>query len=381
MRADALLFGTFVPFEMHEHGFFQFLAGPMLFTYLNLNWAILLVLLALCVFERDRVREFLVVFAAVMLLALPGWFALPAVTPSEAYRTNKPHADIPADIAVEIALPIAHLNPEVGEFLDHIEPAESAPLQGIFFITSMPSLHVAWGMLAVWFGCQLSAKAAWLLVPWGILNAMGDGLHAATLCGRCRRGHDPRGHRRRPRPQPDCKRASIRIAAAQGIRNPGIFRKRHWPAWTRHAVIGAETPWPAADSALWTFSTISSRLLSNRGAAGAAWKSGACPLGAANDSSLSRHPHETHARRNRPVSARKSAATTGSITSRRRRRFPTPSTTGSWLGSKRSRPNILNWSRRTARRNASATGRSKGWPKSCIACRCSRSKTRTASTS
>jgi hypothetical protein len=149
MRADYTLFGTYVPFAMHEDQLFRVLSGPMLFCYLKLGLVIALVLIALCVFRADRFRQYLLAFVMVMFLGLPGWFAAPAVTPSEAYRLNKPGVGIPLDIALDTAVPIVNLHPSVVRLLDGLEPCQSVAAQGRFFITSFPSMHVAWGMLAV----------------------------------------------------------------------------------------------------------------------------------------------------------------------------------------------------------------------------------------
>lgn len=173
MRVDHAIFGTYVPFETHEQALFQTLSAPMLSCYLGLSWVVSLVLVALCVFHAKQFRQYVLAFLMVMFLALPGWFALPAVSPSEAYRLNRLRASVPIDIALETAAPIVHLHPKVVEFLGQIEAFESAPSQGVFAITCFPSLHVAWGMIAVWFGCTLYARSVFLLVPWGMLNAMG----------------------------------------------------------------------------------------------------------------------------------------------------------------------------------------------------------------
>lgn len=173
MRADYALFGTFVPFETHENELFRMFATPMVFCYVKLSLVLAFVLVGLLVFQSGRLRQFTLAFIAVMFLALPGWLALPAVTPSEAYRLNKPGEKIPFDIAMETAPGIVHLHPAVTEFLNKVEPNQSVPRQGRFFVTSIPSMHVAWGLLALWFGTALYSRFALVLAPWALLNALG----------------------------------------------------------------------------------------------------------------------------------------------------------------------------------------------------------------
>jgi hypothetical protein len=173
MRADHAIFGTYVPFEAQEQLLFQALSAPMLFCYLKLSLVLMLVFVGLCMFQSGRFRQFVLAFLTITFLALPGWFLLPATTPSEAYRLNKLGVKIPLEIGLETAAPIVHLNRDVASFLDRIEPLQSAPAEGRFFITSLPSMHVAWGILAVWLGVTLDRRLAIVLIAWGMLNAVG----------------------------------------------------------------------------------------------------------------------------------------------------------------------------------------------------------------
>ncbi|MCE5268793.1 MAG: phosphatase PAP2 family protein [Planctomycetaceae bacterium] len=173
MRADHALFGTYVPFEMQEQPLFHAMSTPLLFCYQHLSLAIVLVLIALWMFNQGRFRQYLLAFLTVTFIALPGWFALPATTPSEAYRLNKLGVRIPLEIGLETAAPIAHLDRGVFDMLDQVEPFQSVPLQGRFFITSLPSMHVAWGILVVWFGAMLHRRLALILIPWGLFNCIG----------------------------------------------------------------------------------------------------------------------------------------------------------------------------------------------------------------
>jgi membrane-associated phospholipid phosphatase len=173
MRADHRIFGTFVPFEMHNQALWNWLAVPMLACYLKLTLILSLVIVALFIFRADRFRQFILAFVAIMFLAMPGWAALPATTPSEAYRTVKLRKDIPYDIAIEIAEPIVHLDDMIVNLLERLERVQSNPVTGRYFITSFPSPHVAWGVIIVWFGIELYQKSIVLLLPWGLLNCIG----------------------------------------------------------------------------------------------------------------------------------------------------------------------------------------------------------------
>jgi hypothetical protein len=173
MRADHMLFGTFVPFELHDHGLFNWLATPIIFSYLWLTYVLSIVLIALFIFRADRFRQFVLAFILVMSLGLPTWAAFPAVTPSEAFRTVKVRSQVPYDIAFEIAGPIIHLDHRTTSFLDRLEVLQSDPKTGRYLVSTLPSPHVAWGMLVVWFGVGLYSRSALVLLPWGMLNCIG----------------------------------------------------------------------------------------------------------------------------------------------------------------------------------------------------------------
>jgi len=173
MRADRMIFGTFVPFEMHEQDLYAGLSTALLFCYIKLSLVLSLVLIALFIFRADRFRQYVLAFVAIMFLCMPGWAALPATTPGEAFRTGKLQMQVPVDIDHEIADPVIHLNYKVTNFLNRLEPYESDPANGRYFITSFPSLHVAWGILVVWYGVQLYSRSAILLLPWALLNIVG----------------------------------------------------------------------------------------------------------------------------------------------------------------------------------------------------------------
>jgi hypothetical protein len=173
MRADHWIFGTYVPFAMHDGTLWNSLATPMLACYLRLTLVLSLVLVGLFILRAERFRQFLLAFVAIVFLAMPGWAALPATTPSEAYRTVRLRKDIPDDIAKEVAGPLNHLGDATVVFLDIIERMQSDPWVGRYLITSFPSPHVAWGIIIVWFGIELYRKSIVLLLPWGLLNCIG----------------------------------------------------------------------------------------------------------------------------------------------------------------------------------------------------------------
>ena len=173
MRADRMIFGAFVPFEMHKQDFYAGLSKLTLFCYLDMVVAFSLVLIALFICRVDRFRQYVLAFVAIMFLSVPGWAALPATTPGEAYRTDKLGMQPAADITHEIMDPVVHLNYHVIRLAGKLERYQSDPATGRYFITSFPSLHVAWGVIIVWFGVELYRRSAILLVPWGLLNAVG----------------------------------------------------------------------------------------------------------------------------------------------------------------------------------------------------------------
>jgi hypothetical protein len=173
MQADRAVFGTYVPFEMHGCQLYAELSSALMFSYVQLGLVLSLVLMALFIFRTDHFRQYVLMFVAITFLCMVGWATLPATTPSEGYRTDKLHLQPSLDAGDTIAAHRVHVDNRVADFLNRIEPYESNPAEGRYFITSFPSLHVAWGILIVWFGVQLYRGAVILLLPWGICNCVG----------------------------------------------------------------------------------------------------------------------------------------------------------------------------------------------------------------
>lgn len=173
MRVDYWLFGSFVPFKMHEYGFYRWLSPAMLFCYLKLSLVLSIVLVALFIFKAPRFRQYILAFVMIMYLCMPGWAAVPATCPGEAYRTDKLQLKTATDIDREIAYAVVNLDSDVTDFCNRIEPCESNADEGRFAITAFPSLHIAWGVMIVWFGVELYQPSIILLLPWGLLNCVG----------------------------------------------------------------------------------------------------------------------------------------------------------------------------------------------------------------
>ena len=50
---------------------------------------------------------------------------------------------------------------------------QSDPKAGRYLVSTLPSPHVAWGILVVWFGVGLYSRSVLVLLPWGVLNCVG----------------------------------------------------------------------------------------------------------------------------------------------------------------------------------------------------------------
>ena len=88
MRVDHAIFGTYAPFETHEQALFQTLSSRCCpATSGSVGWSHWFWWGCACFTPSSS--DSTLAFLMVMFLALPGWFALPAVSPSEAYRLNR----------------------------------------------------------------------------------------------------------------------------------------------------------------------------------------------------------------------------------------------------------------------------------------------------
>jgi len=171
MEWDKQLFSNYVPFWMQSSTnkwrfIFDCTAPLLIFSYRLITIAMCGVFSWLLITHH---RQFYQMFSAVILsliLSLPIWYAFPATTPRDAFWLNNNSAIHGEEIetALNNYQPNKHLNSFLNrEGLINI-PGDTIP------ITSMPSMHIAWATVILYFSWVIGWPLLVFIIPYYILN-------------------------------------------------------------------------------------------------------------------------------------------------------------------------------------------------------------------
>jgi hypothetical protein len=172
MEADRKLFGAYVPFWFQSaqntwRDFFDSLSALFIAVYLKLDIIFGAAFILLLAVDSRIFYQTLLAFILCMALSLPFWFFFPALSPLEGYLDNILDISIPPDIEREIE----NYRPNSGlqNFFTAIRRLDSER-SSFLAITTIPSMHVAWTTILLYFGIKLSAFLGIILVPYSVFN-------------------------------------------------------------------------------------------------------------------------------------------------------------------------------------------------------------------
>lgn len=172
MDWDKKVFSVYMPLWMQDRGnswrfIFDALTPILIYTYRLLTVVLSFVFLWLLATHH---RQFYQMFWAVILciiLSLPFWYLFPALTPREAFWVNRQNQELP--LATKTALNNYQPNDNLTDFLNRKKLAANSP-NDVIPITTIPSMHIAWSMVILYFGAFLGWPALVILIPYFILN-------------------------------------------------------------------------------------------------------------------------------------------------------------------------------------------------------------------
>ncbi|TAK95046.1 phosphatase PAP2 family protein [Patescibacteria group bacterium] len=169
---DRQIFGVDVPFWLQQSNnpwksFFDAIGPLTIAVYKGLG---ILIGLTACVTLMTKFSVFLrfgIGFLLAIIISLPVWYAFPAIIPMERYLENTSGAPIP--MPTQTALNQYAPSPALHEFIGEVREVQSGGTQGV---TTMPSMHVAWALIASFCLFQLWKPTLILTVPYNILNML-----------------------------------------------------------------------------------------------------------------------------------------------------------------------------------------------------------------
>lgn len=174
MNADKALTGTY-PFL-----FFGNILYPAWFVVL-VDWFYLylgIVLLGFAVYlfaeKRKLFKECAGAFFFGMILMFFLWWMFPALTPRQRFVDNVYR--LPVSLQVELALSSYHPQKEIVSFFDKLREEEKN--LSVFVVSTMPSAHIAWAVLFVYYVYRALPAFLVVVIPFALLSSFGTLLFA-----------------------------------------------------------------------------------------------------------------------------------------------------------------------------------------------------------
>lgn len=175
MQADAAIFGTYVPFWFQSSAnswkpLFDAVAPLLEWAYRSLGVFLGLLLLFL-LFTNDRLfaQMFLSCLFSI-LVAFPLWYVFPAMSPVIAYwhPIVEPHPST----AVQSVLELYEPNGNLLRYMEERVALDEGFPDGFLNITAIPSMHISWGTLLLYFSLAAWRPLALVIVPYVLLNML-----------------------------------------------------------------------------------------------------------------------------------------------------------------------------------------------------------------
>ena len=171
MSIDKAVFGVYPIFALHALSSIPRLEWLLIFSYRYLFTILGALFLLLFISKKKRAfRRFVVSFFLCAILALPMWFFAPAVSPQLMYNKNIFSLDMPKD--VEVGLSSLNQSSYFKAFLNATDRYWLALGTTAIAVSSNPSMHVAWGIIILYFAFVLWRPLGIILVPWSTFNTI-----------------------------------------------------------------------------------------------------------------------------------------------------------------------------------------------------------------
>ena len=169
MEIDKSLFG-FYPF-LGSYGqipFFENLAPLIVYSYVCLGLVMGGVWIIFYLSQnRKFLSQYILATSLVVVIALPLWFSFPALTPQNRYLDNVYSQEI--SLSVRELIRNYQPNKYVLDFQKKVrlEPGEAAG------VNTVPSMHVAWAVIIVYYLFQFKRKTIFWALPWSLFSTFG----------------------------------------------------------------------------------------------------------------------------------------------------------------------------------------------------------------
>lgn len=170
MSMDKGILGFYPELYIQKFSISSTLDCILIQSYCNLPLFFSIVLIGLLLFNKTNFRKFLLAIFIAPFIAMPLWYALPAVTPNEMYRENmfSLHSLSVTQKQYEEAVTSKRLE----AYLNLLDKSVEKPQQKHPLVSTNPSMHVAWGAIITYFSIILWWPLGFIFIPWLIFNML-----------------------------------------------------------------------------------------------------------------------------------------------------------------------------------------------------------------
>jgi len=161
LKIDYQLLGFYPAFSLFRK-IPQFLTPFFVFSFCLLG-SLLGITLFIFYLQPNKffLKKYILSIFLAVLLALPIWFIFPAHSPQNAYLNHRIHlSSLPASLNKFIQ---QYQPPQLVKRLQEKIGAKDGELPPI---TTCPSMHVAWGLIIVFYLAQWKKRTLWITLPW-----------------------------------------------------------------------------------------------------------------------------------------------------------------------------------------------------------------------
>lgn len=172
MNIDEELIGSYPFISLHAFsvpGLEALIPKLVIVSFLGLGFVMGVTGFLLYVFSEKRwlYSGYVVSILMVLAFSMPLWFFFPAVSPQNAYIDNVYETRVPPDIAGDIET--LKEDPALSSFFERVRALQEARPP----ISTMPSMHVAWALITIYFLLRLSPRTSFVSLPWFFFSSLG----------------------------------------------------------------------------------------------------------------------------------------------------------------------------------------------------------------
>jgi hypothetical protein len=170
---DKALFGVYLPFwfqslDNNIKFVFDFLALPIIISYTKLAFLLNLLLAGFLILRPNYFYQAFLGFFICFFISVPIWFCFPALSPFDSYINNV--IIMPENSNLDTYISLYNPNKYLNMVFERFSLQNKGNGRSFFAITSMPSMHIAWSVLILYFGYKFKKSFLLFFVPYFILN-------------------------------------------------------------------------------------------------------------------------------------------------------------------------------------------------------------------